>query len=493
MKRPLSQRLTSFFREEDAQVLPIIALMMVVLMGIAGLVIDMGHIYYSYNELVGATNAAALAAAEVLPGSTAVSVATQYSAVAGNLNAHANLPNVSMVSGYPKASCLQTLVNEAVPCVAPANANAIIVKQQVVVHNFFASLFGFNTTTLTATATAAMRGGYTPPYNVVIIIDATGSMSSTDSSKTCNNTRLSCALSGVRMLLAELYPCGASESTCGTATNGVVANSVDNVSIFSFPNVTQSTVSRDYTCSSGGGGGWGGWGGGGGSSNPTPAPYTFPTAGASSYAPASSTATYRIIDFSSDYRTSDAATSLNTASNLTIAAGGKSGCSGMGNPGGEGTYLAGAIYAAQAALVYEKANNPGSQNVIVLLSDGDASASSSAMTGASTSTGLYPSTKNQCQQAVTASQAATTAGTRVYTVAYGASTSGCSTDGGAITPCQTMQQSASSALTFFSDYAATGGSSSCTSSARPTTSLSQIFVQIGADFTTPRLIPNGTT
>ncbi len=88
----------------------------------------------------------------------------------------------------------------------------------------------------------------------------------------------------------------------------------------------------------------------------------------------------------------------------------------------------------------------------------------------------------------------TTAGTRVYTVAYGAAASGCATDTApSITPCQTMEQMASSPGYFFSDYTATGGSSSCISASQPVTSLNQIFQVIAGDLTVSKLIPNGTT
>ncbi len=474
MTAGVTAKLRRLLPDESGQVVPTVALIVVALFGFTGMVIDVGHLYVCYNELQASSNAAALAGAQALPGSSAVTVATNYSAVSGNLNAHANLPGVSMVSGYPQVRCLTALTNQSIPCVSPANGNAIFVKQQAVVSTYFARLFGLASVDMVASAAAAMRGGVTPPHNVVVIVDTTASMNDTDSSSDCNNTRLSCALSGVRTLLDELWPCASSQSTCGTASNGNVPNPVDVVSLFAFPNVTQSTVTYDSNCSG---------------RYPTAQGYTFPAAGASNYSPGASTATYRIVNFSSDYRVSDTAPTLNSPSMLTKASGGESGCPGMGAPGGEGTYVAGAVYAAQAALLAEQAANPGSRNVIILLSDGDVSARSSAMPGASTTSGSYPSTINQCHQAVTAAQAATAAGTTVYTVAYGAQSSGCSTDKIAITPCQTMQQSASSAATFFSDYAASGGSS-CISSARPTTSLNQIFTEIGGDFTTSRLIPN---
>ena len=56
-----------------------------------------------------------------------------------------------------------------------------------------------------------------------------------------------------------------------------------------------------------------------------------------------------------------------------------------------------------------------------------------------------------------------------------------------------MEQIASSSGYFFSDYNATGGSSSCISASQPVTSLSQIFQVIAGDLTIARLVPNGTT
>ena len=82
------------------------------------------------------------------------------------------------------------------------------------------------------------------------------------------------------------------------------------------------------------------------------------------------------VGFSTDYKTSPTATTLNTSSNLVRAVGGGgTGCAqGLQAVGGYGTYYAGVIAAAQAALV---AKNPNAFNVIIFLSDGDANASSS--------------------------------------------------------------------------------------------------------------------
>lgn len=114
---------------------------------------------------------------------------------------------------------------------------------------------------------------------------------------------------------------------------------------------------------------------------------------------------------------SDTAATLSASSNMVKAAGGVSGCPGAIAKGGLGTYYAGAITAAQSVLTANA--RPGATNVIVLVSDGEAS---------STKMGSLPA-KNQCQQAVTAAQNAAKARNWVYSVGYGAGTSGtCRTD-----------------------------------------------------------------
>ena len=70
---------------ERGQVLPIVALWMVFLLGMAALSVDLGNAYLSYRQLQAATDAAALAGASALSvaGATTTSVkaaATQYSA-----------------------------------------------------------------------------------------------------------------------------------------------------------------------------------------------------------------------------------------------------------------------------------------------------------------------------------------------------------------------------------------------------------------------------
>jgi Flp pilus assembly protein TadG len=463
-------------KNQRGQVLIFVTLWFPVLFGMTALVVDFGRMYFFNNELRNSTQAAALAGAYAMSqaGATVASTTsavTAYSGTSGNDNADVNLPSVSILSGYPQFKCLATLTTlYGLSCYGPSNSNAIAVAQQVRVPLLFFPMFGGYSATLTATATAAMKGSSAAPWNIAVIIDSTHSMNDLDSDSNCDNTRLSCALAGARILLSGLSPCLTSESTCGAATSGNVANAVDRTSLFTFPTVLATTAVDDYNC---------------GSTNPTIEPYTTTM-------PA--TYTYQIVGFSSDYRTSDTATSLNSSSNLVAAVGGKSGCAGMQAPGGAGTYYAQVIYSAQNKLVAEQALYPNSKNAMVILSDGDANATTAQMVGASATSGTFMSSIQECHQAVTAAQVATAAGTRVYSVAYGAEASGCPTDTSpTITPCQTMEQMASAPQYFFSDYTATGSDSSCVSASQPVTGLNAIFSAIVTDLTEVKLVPNNTT
>ena len=123
------------------------------------------------------------------------------------------------------------------------------------------------------------------------------------------------------------------------------------------------------------------------------------------------------------------------------------------------------------------------------LGDGQANAQQANMQSSSktggpslTSSGTYPSYKDDCQQAIIAAQKATKAGTVVYAVAYGSESTGCGVSGGSstatdttlvatgtnapftlstLTPCMTMENIASNMSKFFSDYMQSGSGSTC--------------------------------
>jgi Flp pilus assembly protein TadG len=469
-----------------------------ILLGIAGVVLDLGRAYTGYRQLQSAADAAALAGAQNLKYANASTIAISFSANTGAANAQHSFTSSMMLPGYPKFECLNSIKSMGVACIAPNNANAIQVIEQATIPTFFSEVFGIGQMTLTATSTAAVVGARAAPMNIAVVIDTTASMATVDSN--CGNTRLNCALNGVQILLGGLSPCSPAAGTC-TVSNGVAAGALDQVSVFTFPNVTVGTVANDYNCSG---------------SNPTIVPYVLPTFNAATYAPAGAgTGTYQVTSFLSDYRTSDTASSLNSTSNLamTVGAGIKNGrnCAGMSDPGGDGTYYAGAIYAAQSALMGQFTAEGGAnavpvpQNIMIILSDGEANASAAKMNSASNAawnnSGNYPSAIDQCQQAVAAANYAKSKGTTVYAIGYGSESSGCTTDStnatgvnqANITPCQVMSEMASGPSYFYSDYNQSGSSSTCTSTGTSVTSLNDIFTAITNDLLLVRLIPNSTT
>ena len=104
---------------------------------------------------------------------------------------------------------------------------------------FFGRIFNWPLVNLSATAVVSAAGGVPQPLNVAFILDTTASMS---------GSAENAAVAGVQTLLGELLPC-ASQTSCGTATNGNVANPVDEVALFVFPPVTNAAqATTDISC-----------------------------------------------------------------------------------------------------------------------------------------------------------------------------------------------------------------------------------------------------
>src|SRR5580658_7652514 len=287
MKNYRKSILRNAFTEEHGQVLPWVAFMMVLFLGMGAFVLDIGHAYYCYQELQAATDAAALAGAQQIRTANPVGTATTFGAVTGSLNTNPNLSlgglnSVSMVPGYPQLECLNAITAMGISCTPPNNANAIQVKEQAIVPTFFARVFGISQMTLSTTATAAVSGAKGVPLNLAIIVDTTASMKTVDTNCDGGAPRITCAESGVAVLLQNLYPCNQALG-CGAVTDGVASNALDSVSIFTFPPVTNGTMANDFNCSG---------------TNPTIVPYTLPDIGSSTYAPTGSgTGNYQITSF----------------------------------------------------------------------------------------------------------------------------------------------------------------------------------------------------
>jgi hypothetical protein len=445
MKRSLSSRLSGLIRvrrDRRGAATLIIAAALAGLIGFLGLVVDVGIAYRVQSALQASTDAAALAAGQDINSAsagTAVATAISYSSVAGNKNV---IPGITatMSAGYPILKCF---TSTGIPCTGTAiagGANGIVVQQQATVPTFFAGMFGMKSFNIGATADASASGGFGKALDVVVIVDTTDSMNSGDPS--CGNlTKIACALKGVRTILSTLTP------------------SADYVGLMVFPGLTNATqAALDYNCSS--------------NTKPTDVAY------GSTPAPV-----YQITPLLNDYRTSNAATTLNAASNIVIASnGGSCGTNRLTIVGGRSTYYADAITAAQAVLAASTHLN--TQKVIILLSDGAANATGSDIVASKAT--------NECAAGVAAAATAAKAGTWVYSIAYQASkatTSTCTTDAGKYSGCSAMQAIASDPTKFFTD-----NQTNCPSTANnsATTGLQAAFSQVAFSLLPPRLLANNT-
>jgi Flp pilus assembly protein TadG len=468
---------------------------MVALLGVAALAVDIGNVVNTKRQLQGSTDAAALAGARVIGSTTdPIATAVSYSAISGQKNAQTNL-SVTMASGYPMLKCLSST---GVSCVGSPASNAISVIQQANAPTYFAKVLGIDSVSLSASATASAKGGKSTPVDAVVILDTTASMNSSDSSCSINNaTKLDCALAGVRALLGGFWP------------------SVDQVGLMIYPGL-KSTVSvgLEYDCQA--------------STPSNTGNYNVAKSDTvSDIANYAASPQYVIIPLESSYQVVPAGAQtgpLSQSDPLVKAAGGKPNCTGVTAVGGVKTFFADVITAAQTVL--QTNGRSGVQKAIILLSDGDANAPQSItydevdaggnpvylkdkdghyvldrngkkqqakMDVANMPTGTTLGTvSNQCHNAITAARSAAAAGTWVYSIAYGASTSAtssCSTDSPRISACDTMRQIASDSNKFFADKV---GGSSCASQARSTSELVNIFQNIGTDMTSARLISDDT-
>jgi Flp pilus assembly protein TadG len=492
IQRLLSARL---IEDENGQILPWMVFLSVLFMGAAGITVDLGHAYVCYRELQTSTDAAAMAAAYELsqPTATVASVtaaASNYSSISGAVNVNSNLPNTTIAV---RLNCSAAVTNLGISCAgSPTGDNVVQVQQTVTEPTYFIrvlAVLGINAAKsipLGAVSTAAARGATNSQFNVAIVLDTTASMQTNDNDASCGDTRIHCALQGVQTLLTSLSPCTAS----GSGSNCAGGSAFDAVSLFTFPNIEADQASNDTSCPS---------------SNPNIPNYYTPVRGATWNAPTGKTATYQVTSFLSDYSSSGQANgTLNTSSPLGIAAGASTSksCSGLQAPGGDGTYYAGAIYAAQSSLMAAQIANPGSQNALIILSDGDAQSSKISVSGTVLKAGTgtpqlsvdYPSSSNQCQQAIDAANFASSQGTTVYTIAYGASNGGCSTDKvgplAGLSPCKALLSMASAPGNFYSDATASQNKGDCLSSGNPNLNLKQIFKSVATSFTVSRMVPN---
>ena len=137
------------------------------LLGMGGLVIDVGHAYVVRGQLQNSANAAALAAAGYVYTSQSSSVNTttmadQYSAGSGDEN---NYSALGTVTTTVTTKCLNMLMPKGTSCASGTSANAVQVVQSTKINTLFMALFGMKTLSVGAEATASMQGS-SLPWNV---------------------------------------------------------------------------------------------------------------------------------------------------------------------------------------------------------------------------------------------------------------------------------------------------------------------------------------
>jgi Flp pilus assembly protein TadG len=156
-------------RDERGQSLVIVVLFLIVLLGFAALVLDVGHAYLAQRRLQASVDAAALAGADGLPTvASATALANTYGA--GGNNSPLGLSDVQMTVS---TKCLANA-----PGCTPANA--VVVSESAAVPTVFGKVLGINSFTVHATATACSPCS-SKPLDVMLVLDRTGSMCTTDS------------------------------------------------------------------------------------------------------------------------------------------------------------------------------------------------------------------------------------------------------------------------------------------------------------------------
>jgi Flp pilus assembly protein TadG len=417
------------WRQRRGATIVIFAALVPALLGVAGLSVDVGRVMAAKKALDAGTQAAALAGAYALLAPDA-SQATVSAAITG-WNTANPVSSVTMTSSTPTLRCVTSTSN--LPSCNDASPNVVAVTQTATAPTFFLRSIGRTEFTLTSTATAAKAGGNALPLHVMFVLDATGSMSNTDSGCTVPGlsrpSRFQCALYSIQSVLK------------------VMPTSLDKVGLMIFPGMATQYSPTSHPCPK----------------QPSSVPY---------YA---TNIKYQI-GTSLDNTYNNGSGTLNTTSPMVQSVGNYTSLTPcVTNKGGQGSHAAEVIAKAHAALPVVA----GTKNVIVFLSDGDFSASSSELSNQTSKV------SKQCEQAVTAAQTATAGGTTVYSVAYGAPSKGCSS-GDTRNPCTTMQAIASDPAKFYSTETAC----KISGSANPVTQLPAIFQAITATLTKPRLLPN---
>jgi Putative Flp pilus-assembly TadE/G-like/von Willebrand factor type A domain len=153
------------FRDQTGQAFVLLAVVLVVLLGAAALVLDVGYAFYVQRSLQASADAAALAGASQLPDPAAAeSVALEYSGSTAGKNKRDNVPDVTT-----------TVKTKCVPLAPCQPVNALVVTETTEVPTRFARILGIDSFDVTVRATACSPCG-SKPLDVLLVLDRTGSM-----------------------------------------------------------------------------------------------------------------------------------------------------------------------------------------------------------------------------------------------------------------------------------------------------------------------------
>jgi hypothetical protein len=524
-------------RRRDGQVLPLVAGSMVVLIGFAALVFDIGRVYVAQQSLQAAVNSAALAAGQDLPNAyNAYTAGMSYGGAAGEKNAvggyevTAGSPTVTFEclshappypTGSPPTCPADTATQDtSTPCQptgaltpSPTGAtgcNAVNVTEKTTVQTTLGGVLHLPSFTVSASATAAQRGETAHPVNVYVILDNTRSMSDdctatvpgiTANTLKAEPDKLDCAKAGTQALLNELDPCDPALTSCpttytknSTATpptelGANVAAPVDEVGLMVIPAITGNPPSPailgdEINCNSAS------------TFGVEYPPWSDPTT--PSLLSGDAYLGYEAVGLSSDYRTADASTatiaSTWTTSNVVEAldwgecspqsypAGTGTNPDGYGlkDIGGVGSYLAGAITEAQYQL--QQHARTGTTSMIVIESDGELNPSTTFSNGTKSTTACTDAYNAAAEAKTTPVNSALgdTAGDTIYTIEYDSdSICGPDTGAGAVATYDNADTLMLDMASSSSDYYDVTGAGD----------LTLAFQQVGDSLSTSTLIP----
>jgi Flp pilus assembly protein TadG len=241
MRTKMMSFLRKAFADQGGQSMVILVGAVLSLCAMAGLTLDVGHAYSVRTQLQNSVNAAGLAAAgfiynkQTADTDSAVTIALDF--------AKQNpVPGLTPTTTATLV-CREALQAKPWTCVTNPVKNAIVVSEQVDTPTTFMRIFGYTKMSVSATATASMQSSGL--WNIAVIEDLTGSMNNTDTN--CSSmSEFSCTLNALQGWLATTNPCP------GTGTTGSACKPDDanlRIAIFGFPNMLTTALPAVTTCS----------------------------------------------------------------------------------------------------------------------------------------------------------------------------------------------------------------------------------------------------